>query len=1057
MRHSWTWRVSAAAVIAAAAAVVQAQSYVEVTPSASGVTASTQDSNVPGNTVDNNLSTRWSGSGTGAWIQYDLGAVRTVGHVRIAVYSGNGRRNNFDLQLSSDQATWATVFSGQSSGTTTAEETYDFGDTNARYVRYLGRGATLNTGSASAWNSLTELSVFALSTGTVTPTPGPTLTPTPTPASPTATPTPTPGSGVMRPFPQDVTFPGTIKPTNVTQAQMNDAIRSYFDYWKSAYVRASNGATPGGGYYVNMKGTGGTGTEITTSEAHGYGMIVFVLMAGHDPAAKAYFDGMYNMYDKHRSTVDADLMSWLIDETEDTAKDSDSATDGDMDIAYALLLADKQWGSAGAINYRAQALRVINSGLKPSDMNASLLRTRLGDWATSGVHADATRASDWMTGHMRAYQAATGDGFWGNSVNAAFTMVTQLTNGYAPSTGLMPDFVIGSPARPAPPDFLEAPTDGDYSWNSCRYPWRMAADAAHNDSAPARAAANKMLAWLKTATGGNPSNIRSGYRLDGTALTSDVSAAFTSPFVAAAIVDASHQSFLNAGWTRISNWRDTYYGDSINLLCMLLVSGNWWAPDGVVAPPSPTPTPTVTPVGPTPTPTSTPTSTPTPTATPTPTPTGGPLPNVNIALNRPVVASSTEDATAFPAGKAVDGDLSSRWASAEGSDPQWIHVDLGTSQSVRRVVLRWEAAYGRSYQIQVSENASTWTTIYSTTTGDGETDDLSVVGQGRYVRMNGTQRATAYGYSLYELEVYRSSDPTPTPTPTRTPTPSPTPVAGEVKICIVGDSAIGSPAVSTHNLCKAAGVDAILHTGDLDYTDSPPAWESFITAQMGADFPYFYVLGNHETDNASGYRANADARFRRLGITWTGTLTTHCTFDWRGIRFILTTPGIGDSSAATYIRDQAAASSAPWVLSVFHQQMAKMQVNTKGDTTGWAVYEEARQQGVVTWNGHAHGYGRTHLLSKMDTQTVADNTSPYTVTKGASIVVQTGLGGDSVSSAGPNANLSYWGKVSTASNGGTYGVVICTFGAAGDPKRADCLFRNVNGTEVDRWTMFSGR
>ncbi len=386
------------------------------------------------------------------------------------------------------------------------------------------------------------------------------------------------GTGPFRPFPQQINFPGTIKPTNVTQAQMNDAIRSYYAYWKSAYVRQSNGGTPGGGYYVNMKGTGGSGTEITTSEAHGYGMLTFALMAGHDSTAKQYFDGMFNMYHRHRSTGDSDLMSWVIDQTESTSKDSASATDGDMDIAYALILADRQWGSGGAIDYIGHARRMITNGLKASCMHPTLKRTRLGDWANSGNYADATRASDWMTGHMRAYQAVTGDAFWNDAVSAAYTMVTQITNGHASTTGLMPDFIIGNPARPAPANFLEAATDDDYSWNSCRYPWRMALDVAHNNSSQARAALNKTLGWLKGKTGGTPNNIMAGYTLSGNALVTYGSAAFTSPFVAGCIADPAHQAYLNAGWTRINNWRDSYYGDSINLLCMLVISGNWWAP-----------------------------------------------------------------------------------------------------------------------------------------------------------------------------------------------------------------------------------------------------------------------------------------------------------------------------------------------------------------------------------------------------------------------------------------------------------------------------------------------
>jgi endoglucanase len=207
-----------------------------------------------------------------------------------------------------------------------------------------------------------------------------------------------------------------------------------------------------------------------------------------------------------------------------------------------------------------------------------LYRTRLGDWATSGNYADATRASDWMTGHMRAYQSVTGDAFWGNAINAVFAMITRITTTNAPSTGLMPDFIIGNPARPAPANFLEAATDDDYSWNSCRYPWRMALDVAHHNSSQARAALNKTLGWLKGKTSGNPSSIMAGYTLSGNALATYSSAAFTAPFVAGCIADPAHQAYLNSGWTRINNWRDSYYGDSINLLCMLLISGNWWAP-----------------------------------------------------------------------------------------------------------------------------------------------------------------------------------------------------------------------------------------------------------------------------------------------------------------------------------------------------------------------------------------------------------------------------------------------------------------------------------------------
>ena len=130
----------------------------------------------------------------------------------------------------------------------------------------------------------------------------------------------------------------------------------------------------------------------------------------------------------------------------------------------------------------------------------------------------------------------------------------------------------------------------------------------------------------------------------------------------------------------------------------------------------------------------------------------------NLALYKAATASSLENAS-YPATNAFDGNLNTRWSSAF-SDPQWIYVDLGATYNISEVVLYWEAAYGKSYQIQVSSDATNWTTIYSTTTGLGGTEDLSgLSGTGRYVRMYGTVRGTPYGYSLFEFQVFSALPP----------------------------------------------------------------------------------------------------------------------------------------------------------------------------------------------------------------------------------------------------------------------------------------------------------
>jgi hypothetical protein len=124
----------------------------------------------------------------------------------------------------------------------------------------------------------------------------------------------------------------------------------------------------------------------------------------------------------------------------------------------------------------------------------------------------------------------------------------------------------------------------------------------------------------------------------------------------------------------------------------------------------------------------------------------------NVALNRPVACSSVEGPT-YVCSNAVDGDLTTRWSSGF-SDPQWVYVDLGARKDIKRVIVHWETAYGKAYQIQVSDDAVNWTDVYSTTAGDGEVDNLGVSARGRYVRMVGTQRGGEWGYSLWELEVY---------------------------------------------------------------------------------------------------------------------------------------------------------------------------------------------------------------------------------------------------------------------------------------------------------------
>jgi acyl-homoserine lactone acylase PvdQ len=124
----------------------------------------------------------------------------------------------------------------------------------------------------------------------------------------------------------------------------------------------------------------------------------------------------------------------------------------------------------------------------------------------------------------------------------------------------------------------------------------------------------------------------------------------------------------------------------------------------------------------------------------------------DAALGRPVTASSTQ--LFLPARLAVDGDPTTRWSSG-WSDNQSITVDLGSTRTVARTVLNWEAAYGSAYRIAVSTDGQQWRTVWATDSGDGGVDNDSFAAtDARFVRMVGVRRGTDFGYSLWDFEVY---------------------------------------------------------------------------------------------------------------------------------------------------------------------------------------------------------------------------------------------------------------------------------------------------------------
>ncbi|MEO3853587.1 discoidin domain-containing protein [Acrocarpospora sp. B8E8] len=238
-----------------------------------------------------------------------------------------------------------------------------------------------------------------------------------------------------------------------------------------------------------------------------------------------------------------------------------------------------------------------------------------------------------------------------------------------------------------------------------------------------------------------------------------------------------------------------------------------------------------------------------------------PCPAANAALNKPSSASSIQNA-GFPASAAFDGNNGTRWSSA-ASDPQWIQVDLGSTQTICAIDLRWEAAYASAFKLQVSANgADPWTDLKSVTGATGGVQSHAVSGSGRYVRMLGTTRATGYGYSLWEFAVR---------TTTTTNPPDPIPGGGSLgpNVHVIDPSMSSATIQSALDTVFTQQESAQFGTGRHAFLFKPGTYNvnarvGFYTSIIGAgQNPGDVVINGGVTVDAGWFGGNATQNFWR--------------------------------------------------------------------------------------------------------------------------------------------------------------------------------------------------
>ena len=376
------------------------------------------------------------------------------------------------------------------------------------------------------------------------------------------------------PFPTHVAYKVGVMPS-ASQSTRDAAVEKAYDAWKSTYLVHGCASNE---YYVSTKGDADAPNNGTVSEAQGYGMNIVPLMAGYDANAQTEFNGLWQLVKDHEDQYG--MMEWQLDGNTCNYTDSgtpDAATDGDLDIGYGLILADKQWGgySTAAKTWLANfyAHDVTSDGhLKAED---------------DGPTTD-TRPSDSMLDHLRAFAAYDTAHDWNKVIQRQEALFTEFTNAYSPSAGLLSDFVVDADTtspQPAPANYQEDQPDNIVGYNSIRVPWHLGTDALENGASVAAVAyglAKKESSCTKSISGGNPANVQPHIELNcaNANISGDTQAEEAGDSVGPSAMAAGDQTWTDAIWSQAQSnpFGDAYYGETIRMLVLIVMAGDYWNP-----------------------------------------------------------------------------------------------------------------------------------------------------------------------------------------------------------------------------------------------------------------------------------------------------------------------------------------------------------------------------------------------------------------------------------------------------------------------------------------------
>jgi hypothetical protein len=365
----------------------------------------------------------------------------------------------------------------------------------------------------------------------------------------------------------------------------NNDVMAAYTKWKADLVVSDAGA--GGFQRVQRTSTGqfpdgvsaSTPANSTVSEGIGYGMLIAVYMGDH-----TLFDNLWKYSQLH---LDGNgLMNWSIGADGKSTPGMGAATDADEDIAWALAMADKQWGSSGSLNYlnlaKTQIANIWNHEVYDSKLAGP------GDgWGPTNLYNNIN-ISYFAPAYYRLFKQLDGSHAWEAVTQTVYDTIanTLISANKNTTNGLVPGWSTSTGGSSSAGPF-------NYQYDACRTPFRIGIDwcLEGGPAASAATAINPMRAQAYVAltssffSGVGAASIVDGYNLDGTvnssahAVSAGQSAAFIGPAAVGAMSSATYQSFLNASYNLVKTNTllvgGAYYEECWTVMSLLMMTGNF--------------------------------------------------------------------------------------------------------------------------------------------------------------------------------------------------------------------------------------------------------------------------------------------------------------------------------------------------------------------------------------------------------------------------------------------------------------------------------------------------